>query len=192
MGPLLAITFVLSAFTATGYSLSCIQCMTTDGSSCIGASIGCSSTENVCVSSITRTTVGVEEPLTVFSRTCGKSEWCGKVTSISHPGGYIKNNHTCCYMDDCTPPIPTIPTESTKKNGKICRGCFSATSDSCADIAMECTGNEIQCIKVITTTSGIFSTKSILSGCASNATCEIGDQYSISEHVQVKAEVSCS
>ncbi|XP_053547227.1 phospholipase A2 inhibitor gamma subunit B [Bombina bombina] len=187
----LSLTFILLALTPSGNCLSCIHCVTLDGSPCNGPSVVCAAGE-VCLSVITHATVGEVEPVTTFNRACGKPECCDKSTSFSHPSGYLRNDHTCCYTDDCTPPIPTLPPVTSERNGVICRGCFSPDSDNCDDTNMSCTGDETQCIQVFTTTSGLISGMSILRGCASKQTCDMGNQYSSSGQVHVIAEVSCS
>ncbi|KAM4651758.1 ly6/PLAUR domain-containing protein 8-like [Discoglossus pictus] len=183
MKPFLTV-LILTAWVATGYSLSCIQCSSTETSTCTGLPRTCP-TEYACVSSITRTGDG-----TIFNRGCDNIELCGKSGSGSIPETKLKFSYTCCNTDNCTPPIPTLPADNTMKNGVTCLGCRTFESDSCNGTAVDCTGDENQCIKYINRSTREPTAPSlILQGCASKGLCEIAEVTKAEDFI---TEVTCS
>ncbi|XP_075462388.1 phospholipase A2 inhibitor NAI-like [Ascaphus truei] len=192
MSSLLTFTWVISALIATGYSLSCKVCLSTDHTSCTGDSTICSAGK-VCMSSYTVTTAPDHEVNTIFVRSCELQRECGMSGSINIPDGKIKMGTTCCTSDNCTPPIPTLPADNDVMNGVTCRTCASADSNWCyTSDTMECTGNEKMCLLQTTEMSGSISHISALRGCATKSVCDIGDQHVSGDGITIKLTHTCS
>ncbi|MEE6481912.1 hypothetical protein FKM82_013065 [Ascaphus truei] len=193
MSSLLTFTWVISALIATGYSLLCIHCASSDQSFCSGIPQPCPSSQHVCTSSYSMTTIDGVNLSKIFARLCDKSQACNKSGSIGIPQGRIKSSTTCCNSDNCTPATPTFAPESSEKNGVRCGACMSVNSKSCApSTTLECTGNENQCILQVSTVSAGATIATAVRGCASKSICEFGSQETEMGSMKVKAEVSCT
>ncbi|XP_075462390.1 phospholipase A2 inhibitor NAI-like [Ascaphus truei] len=192
MRSLLQVLCVLSTLAATGYSLSCTQCMALSGTSCTGPSITCPA-DKVCLSSYTVTTAGGMVISNVFGRDCELQSKCGTSGSISVPNAKIKMSTSCCTTDNCTPPIPTLPADNDVMNGLTCRTCTSADSDWCyTSDTMKCTGNEKMCLLQTTKMSGTRAGIVAVRGCASESICNIGTQTGSYGDVEMKVTFSCT
>ncbi|KAM4704495.1 phospholipase A2 inhibitor NAI-like [Rhinophrynus dorsalis] len=189
----LTISCILSAFIAKGYSLTCTQCISMDGSQCTGPSVSCASSDYACTSSYTVTIMGSIETSKQFVRVCEKKTNCGKAGSVTIPGGRIRSVSTCCYTDNCTPIEPVFPHEKTGKNGIKCDGCIAINSRTCeTDTKVECSGNEDMCITQISTVSGRLTTVTAVRGCASKEVCEVGNQNIELENVKMNIDTTCT
>ncbi|KAE8594366.1 hypothetical protein XENTR_v10019608 [Xenopus tropicalis] len=193
MGWALALTYILSAFIAKGYSLSCIHCIGAEGPSCSGTSQQCSSSDEVCLSSYTVTEMGGMEVSKLFIRQCESKEKCDKAGTMSIPNGKVKMSNVCCKSDNCNPGIPKLPLEKTLKNGIMCEGCIDTNKKSCqSGQPLECVGDETRCITYVTSMSGLISTSMAARGCATKDFCEIGEQEMGNDLVKVEVDISCS
>ncbi|XP_053547226.1 phospholipase A2 inhibitor and Ly6/PLAUR domain-containing protein [Bombina bombina] len=183
------VVFILSVLISKGYSLSCVQCESLQ-SICTGPSEECAPGEDACVSVALKTVVARGEQPTQYFRSCGKSNFCGKNPSISKLGSALTGAITCCSSDNCDPPIPQLPPRSAEKNGVTCNVCPSEGSNSC--IAMNCTGNERTCIKVVSTTTGPLQGSQTIEGCASQDACDSAEALTGAVPPGTKIEVTCN
>ncbi|MEE6515524.1 hypothetical protein FKM82_024357, partial [Ascaphus truei] len=145
MRSLLQVLCVLSALVATGYSIACKQCVDTHNEKCAASYKKCP-LNNVCMASyIENTAAGKVE--TVSIRSCAPRSKCGMSGSISNHAFKSKISITCCYINSCTPLIPTLPDDNNQKNGVTCPSCTSEDSDNCyTSETIECTGDEKKCV----------------------------------------------
>ncbi|MEE6481905.1 hypothetical protein FKM82_013060 [Ascaphus truei] len=154
MRSLLQVLCVLSTLAATGYSLSCTQCVALSGTSCTGPSITCPANK-VCMAAYSVTTAGGVEISNVFGRNCELQNKCGLSGSVNVPNGKIKMGTSCCTTDNCTPSMPTLPADNDVKNGLTCRTCTSTNSAWCYTTdTMLCTGSENMCLLQSTKITG--------------------------------------
>ncbi|XP_075046787.1 phospholipase A2 inhibitor NAI-like [Mixophyes fleayi] len=173
---LLAFLCILSVLSATGYSLSCKVCMDMFSTFCDGPSMVCPA-DNACASSYTVTTAYGSALSRVFSMSCAPRHQCNMLGSVGVPNGKIKMSITCCYKDDCTPPMPTLPADNSQKNGLTCPTCTSADSTWCyTGDTMQCAGSENMCL--LQTTENIAPIKQSVAvrGCATESICSLGTQ----------------
>ncbi|XP_075047637.1 phospholipase A2 inhibitor and Ly6/PLAUR domain-containing protein-like [Mixophyes fleayi] len=190
----LLLTSILSTLTATGYSLSCINCMDMSDKLCSGPAVSCSSSDAVCVLISTVTSLGGlgEHKMTV--RDCGKPNACSVKGSMSVLSGKVKTGISCCSSDSCTPPMPVLPLNDYNKNGVTCKSCMEAVDKQCqSDTFMECQGNETKCISQVSTLKGPSMTMSTaLRGCATKEACGFPLMENTIGDVTVKTYTSCT
>ncbi|KAM8927845.1 phospholipase A2 inhibitor NAI-like [Pelodytes ibericus] len=183
---------IISALTATGYALSCIQCASINDMQCSGPSVVCQAPQDACMSSYTMTTMGEMEIGKIFARSCETRFACQNTGSISMPNGRIKQGSSCCFSDNCTPTSPRFPTEKQEKNGVKCPGCYALNSNKCSfEYTMECVGDEIKCINHTETTLGEIQSSVALQGCATKELCNIKNQELQFGNTKTKVEISC-
>ncbi|CAI9611974.1 unnamed protein product [Staurois parvus] len=104
MSSLLGFLCVLSAFTATGYSLSCKLCVGSDSSSCIGTLETCPP-DHACGAVRTVTKIN-ENEVDLYFISCVPLKECNSPGSISVPKGKIRRGTSCCHTSNCIPPAP--------------------------------------------------------------------------------------
>ncbi|XP_075462394.1 uncharacterized protein LOC142497880 [Ascaphus truei] len=190
MRSLLQVLCVLSALVATGYSLSCTECVGSTDTSCTGPSITCPA-DHVCVSSYTVLTAGGIETK-IFTRTCESKSKCGINGSITLPTYKSQMGSSCCTTDDCTPSMPTLPANNNIKNGVTCRTCISANSDYCyTSDTIECTGDEKMCLLQSTKISGSISSTVAIRGCATESICNVGRQSLSNGDKNMEVKTNC-
>ncbi|KAM4650700.1 phospholipase A2 inhibitor and Ly6/PLAUR domain-containing protein-like [Discoglossus pictus] len=155
---------IISAFITKGYSLSCIECSSKEGTTCSGRSRFCFS-EDSCISSIIKLSNNEQEQV-IFNRGCAQSRVCDQSGSLTD----AKISTTCCNTDDCTPITPTLPPDNTTKNGVACERCLSDDLDNCNGNTVKCTGDEDVCFMAMYTELGSTS-ESVWKGCTSKQGC---------------------
>ncbi|XP_031761699.1 uncharacterized protein PB18E9.04c-like isoform X1 [Xenopus tropicalis] len=147
MRSLLGTLCALSVFAATGYSLSCTQCLNLNGISCSGTSGTCP-TNQVCASvhlSLSIPFLGLSNR-DIFTSTCASQELCNVTGSFSFPFTTVTYASSCCSTENCTPTLPTIPDNINQPNGLTCPSCLSYDGSLCdASQSIPCTGNENMC-----------------------------------------------
>ncbi|XP_063292127.1 phospholipase A2 inhibitor and Ly6/PLAUR domain-containing protein-like [Pelobates fuscus] len=190
---ILTVICILSSVTASGFCLSCTQCVNLNGTQCSGKAVSCPSDEYTCLSAYGVTFMGNKEVAHVFLRLCENRSLCNQFGSIGFSSGRIKSRTTCCFSDNCTPPMPTFPVEVTRKNGLTCQTCISMATNSCIPTTtMACSGDETRCItQAITSMSGTISSTMALRGCSTKEICE-GIQEVDVENFKYSAQVTCS
>ncbi|MEE6481904.1 hypothetical protein FKM82_013060 [Ascaphus truei] len=192
MRSLLQVLCVLSTLAATGYSLSCTQCVALSGTSCTGPSITCPANK-VCMAAYSVTTAGGVEISNVFGRNCELQNKCGLSGSVNVPNGKIKMGTSCCTTDNCTPSMPTLPADNDVKNGLTCRTCTSTNSAWCYTTdTMLCTGSENMCLLQSTKITGVLTSTAALRGCATESICKIGRQSESGNGLNIEVDFFCS
>ncbi|KAG8433725.1 hypothetical protein GDO86_012180 [Hymenochirus boettgeri] len=110
-----------------------------------------------------------------YITSCAPRSQCSGSGSVGIPNGRIKRGVSCCYTDNCTPPRPTLPGDSSQLNGIVCRTCTSADSLWCyTSDTIQCTGNEDKCLLQTTQISGTLNSKVAIRGCATKSICDLG------------------
>ncbi|XP_044134442.1 phospholipase A2 inhibitor and Ly6/PLAUR domain-containing protein-like [Bufo gargarizans] len=189
----LMVTCLLSAIAAKGYSLSCIECMSQEGTICNGTSKVCSSGDDSCISTYILTSMGGMEIAKMYIRQCAPNKMCSKTGSISLPNGRIKTGTTCCKTNDCTPANPVLPSDSNEKNGLSCKTCFTPNSKSCdTDLLTDCLGSETTCINQLTTRTGKVPTTTVVRGCSTKEMCEPAHQVWRLGEMTILLENTCT
>ncbi|XP_063800020.1 phospholipase A2 inhibitor and Ly6/PLAUR domain-containing protein-like [Pseudophryne corroboree] len=197
MSARLLFTCVLSVITATGYSINCIICGSSEEPSCNGMSATCSSSKHVCMSvyqASKASTAGSQEKFT-FTRGCEKRSICGKSGTVTTNDVMYRLSTTCCDSDQCTPPAPTLPPISSSENGMSCPSCSSLNSLDCisSGAKVKCTKDEDYCfLESSQKTDGIHTTNIAVRGCASKGYCDLGTRYTELGSIKEKVEVTCS
>ncbi|XP_068099206.1 location of vulva defective 1-like [Hyperolius riggenbachi] len=172
----IGILCVLSALTATGYSISCHLCVSADSSSCPAVSVLCP-TNHVCGLKYTNMTINGHSTV-LYSRHCSPPELCNITGSMTIPSGTVQTSTSCCNSDNCTPSIPTLSSNTNDTNDVTCRSCLTVNSDWCyTSDTITCTGSETTCLLQTTKITG--SSQQVLMamrGCATKNICSFGSQ----------------
>ncbi|XP_063800037.1 phospholipase A2 inhibitor NAI-like isoform X1 [Pseudophryne corroboree] len=186
MGPVLRFLCILSALAATGFSLSCNQCVATGSSSCTGTTVTCPA-DYTCGSTRTVSTAsGVTSSAIVMS--CIPQNQCDTSGSISTADIKTKIGITCCNTDNCTPSPSALPGDSSQPNGLTCRSCISATSDWCyTGDTVQCTGSEDMCLLQRSNIYAPSKLSTAIRGCATKNMCSLSSQSSAGD-----VKVTCS
>ncbi|KAM3923129.1 phospholipase A2 inhibitor and Ly6/PLAUR domain-containing protein-like [Leptodactylus fuscus] len=183
---------VISLFLGQGSSLSCTVCLVQSPPLCTGNNVTCVP-GRVCAATHT---VNIEDGVkkNEFSgRSCVPEKQCRGPGSFSTYNSQSKKGFSCCYTDNCTPSLPVLPADNTKKNGRTCPTCTADGADWCdTGRTMECTGEETMCILQYTNMSGSVSKQSVLRGCATPTICNIGNESLITNGISVEVRISCT
>uniref|UniRef100_A0A803J7Y5 Phospholipase A2 inhibitor subunit gamma B-like n=1 Tax=Xenopus tropicalis TaxID=8364 RepID=A0A803J7Y5_XENTR len=171
MSSTLAPIYTLLAFVATGYSLTCTECLSWNGMPCSGTSVTCSANE-VCASLFMGIFLGTSS-ISMTASSCAPKEDCGISGSLSFPSSKTTFASSCCSTDYCTPAKPALPDIVNKYNGLTCPACVSVESDQCdPGERMLCTGNENMCYWQTTVWPGVSSDIE-MRGCATKSVCDL-------------------
>ncbi|XP_075046786.1 uncharacterized protein LOC142107321 isoform X2 [Mixophyes fleayi] len=183
---------VLSALVATGFSLACIQCFNSSGSSCTGPPVNCL-TGQTCVSAYTVVTTGSSSN-PQYSISCGATNQCNVAGSWTIAGSTVLTGTSCCNTDNCTSALPALPSQGTAQNGVTCRTCSSTTSAYCyTGDTLQCTGNETMCGLLTTQITGTITYSSALRGCTTPSYCNtLGTSTSSFSGLNVILNTYCS
>nr|DBA15791.1 TPA: hypothetical protein GDO54_003255 [Pyxicephalus adspersus] len=189
---LLGILLVVSALTSKGYSIICKSCWLFGSQPCTEPTVSCPD-GNVCVAAYTEVTVG-GAMTPQYSISCGTWSDCNVTGSLTFLYGKIHTGTSCCSTDDCIPPKPALPEESTRKNGLTCRTCSSDQSDYCyTGDKIECNGEETKCGRMARKLSGTINLKDSIRGCSTPSFCGIlGNQQASVSGLNVDMKMFCS
>lgn len=166
--------FALSLLAAPSHSLTCIECMSTNSTSCTGDAVTCPE-GYFCATSYTESTVGGQNS-TRYVRSCAPQNRCNKTGRISTLDGTMKWSTSCCSLDNCTEPILPVPPVSLQPNGVTCPTCQSSSSSWCYNTqTVDCSGDETVCALYSTTIGGSLSS---IRGCTQQGTCG-SQKYSV-------------
>ncbi|KAM5132209.1 uncharacterized protein ACMZJ9_018996 [Mantella aurantiaca] len=157
----------LSTLAAPGHCLTCIECMSTNSTSCAGDAVTCPD-GYVCGTSYMESTVGGLNSIR-YIQSCTNQTLCNKTGSFSTLYGTTKMSTSCCLSDNCTATILPVPPVSSQRNGVTCPTCQSSSSDWCYNTQMvECSGEETICALYSTNINGNLSS---IRGCAREGGC---------------------
>ncbi|XP_077312656.1 phospholipase A2 inhibitor and Ly6/PLAUR domain-containing protein-like [Lithobates pipiens] len=173
MTSLLQFLCVLSALVASGYALSCTECVS-PLDSCTGPSVTCPS-GSVCGAVYTQSWAFGILASKSYVMSCTPQNQCDKSGSMSLPHGVrMKIGISCCETDGCTPTFPSLPRDSSRYNGVTCQSCMSADSTWCSTSdTMQCTGEENTCLLQTTKLSGSKELATAMRGCATKSICDL-------------------
>ncbi|KAM4651146.1 phospholipase A2 inhibitor NAI-like [Discoglossus pictus] len=154
MRSLLGFLLAFSVLAQTGNSLSCKNCFTFSALSCEGSRLNCNSGE-VCTTTYMETSIG-ESMSPWLTRSCSAQSKCNTTSTYSTPTMKKKTSTTCCNTNDCTPPYPQLPSDSSQLNGVTCPTCMDIFSNWCyTGETMQCAGDENMCFYKTQTISGM-------------------------------------
>ncbi|XP_068099400.1 phospholipase A2 inhibitor and Ly6/PLAUR domain-containing protein-like [Hyperolius riggenbachi] len=188
MSSLFGILCIFVALVASGHSLSCTVCTSETTSSCTGPSMTCPSGA-VCGLGYTLDTFGTK----TYSRACIPEKNCSMIGSITFNEANIRVAYSCCYTDNCTPPLPTLPERNSTSNGVTCRSCITATSTWCyTSDTIACTGNENMCLLQTTKITGPIKVSTAVRGCSTKSVCDLGSESSSANGVSVEYKHICT
>ncbi|XP_073457298.1 phospholipase A2 inhibitor NAI-like [Aquarana catesbeiana] len=189
---LLGILLVLSAFTSKGYSISCKNCWHFSTVPCKEPTVSCPN-DQICVASLTEVIVGTTNT-PQYSLSCGTQSECNVTGSLNFIYGKILTGTSCCSTDNCDPPTPQLPVDSSIKNGLTCRTCYSDSSDYCyTGDKIECTGDQTKCGRMARTLTGTINMKEAIRGCTTGSFCDIlGNQKDSLSGLNVDMAMYCS
>ncbi|XP_072282871.1 uncharacterized protein [Pyxicephalus adspersus] len=149
-----------------GNPLTCIQCLSTNSTSCTGNAVTCPN-GYFCGTSYTESTVA---GVTRYIRSCTPQTQCDKIISVTTLYGTTKMSTSCCTSDNCTAPILAVQPPSSELNGVTCPSCQSSQSTWCHDAqTVQCKGEETVCALHSTTIDG---KSSAIRGCARPSACD--------------------
>ncbi|XP_069803283.1 uncharacterized protein [Dendropsophus ebraccatus] len=172
MTSLTGILSLLSALIATSDALSCIECRSFTSWTCSDNSVICPP-KQVCTSVYTAFTFD-KERLPGVLRTFTDPSNCDFKGSMSFGYGRFRMVILCCDTDDCSPPVPPLPTPSYIPNGLICES--SASHDSIQLFPpgnIQCTGDEDMCIHHTGHQTEPYSSTETVQGCATKSLCDL-------------------
>ncbi|XP_053307502.1 phospholipase A2 inhibitor NAI-like [Spea bombifrons] len=113
---------------------------------CTGSAQNCSLP--VCMSTLTRSSTAKGGTVTEFERSCGRPNRCHLMGSMTSYSVSTATNSTCCSLDLCNPPVPTLPTQTNKMlNGVQCKTCFAHNNQCPKFDSINCTGEETFCVE---------------------------------------------
>ncbi|XP_063800041.1 phospholipase A2 inhibitor NAI-like [Pseudophryne corroboree] len=171
MTSLLGSLLVFSALTATGFSLTCYNCINVTGTTCNQPTVTCPAGD-VCIASYSLVTVTGSAPTTQYSITCGSTAQCNVTGSWTVNFGTVRTGVTCCSTDNCTPTLPTLPTQGSQPNNVTCRTCSSYTDYCYTGDTIGCTGSETKCGILSKVLTGTISQATTIRGCTTPSFCD--------------------
>ncbi|XP_063800042.1 phospholipase A2 inhibitor NAI-like [Pseudophryne corroboree] len=190
MTSLLGSLLILSALTATGFSITCYNCLNLTGTACNQPTATCAIGE-VCVAAYS--VVTGSSPSNQYSLSCGSTTKCNLTGTWTFTGGTVKTATTCCNNDSCTPTLPTLPTQSTQTNNVTCRTCASNTAYCYTGDTLACTGSETMCGILSTVLTGTTTQSTAIRGCTTPSFCDtLGTGVSSFSGLNVVLTTYCS
>ncbi|KAM3923139.1 uncharacterized protein RB166_012249 [Leptodactylus fuscus] len=156
-------------------SLQCTQCMALGFNSCTeGLTVTCPMGQ-VCTSMYQQSTVDGKTSEFLY-RSCGPTSHCDKAGSLSIVNKNVRMGITCCFTDNCSSPLPSLPPASTRRNGKVCPMCSDSNEACRGTKTMDCVGNENQCLLQVTRLQDSPDNVESFRGCSTKSICEIRNQ----------------
>ncbi|XP_077312661.1 phospholipase A2 inhibitor gamma subunit B-like [Lithobates pipiens] len=186
MSPLLHILCVFLALVASGYSLSCTECLSSSDS-CTGPSVTCPS-GSACGAQYRETWFKGVLASKQYMMLCVPQNSCNVIGSFSQPNYVkVKMGTSCCTSNQCTPSLPSLPRDSSGSNGLTCRSCVSLDSAWCyTPDTMQCTGEENMCLLQTRKGSVKPMESKAIRGCATKSICDFGSLSSSSKGVKTE------
>ncbi|KAM3923128.1 uncharacterized protein RB166_012235 [Leptodactylus fuscus] len=157
--------------TIQGHSLSCIECTDASDVPCTGPVKTCLPGQ-ACLTIYTLVSAAGVPMSKLIKTSCGYRSQCSNNGSYSILQTSVLAGSSCCFTNGCTPPLPTLPSTTSEKNGVTCKTCQTLSESPCdSDTYMDCTGSETKCISQVTKTTGWQTTAT--RGCATRNLCTI-------------------
>ncbi|KAM3920790.1 phospholipase A2 inhibitor and Ly6/PLAUR domain-containing protein-like [Leptodactylus fuscus] len=169
----IAIVFLVTCLTS-GWSLKCMQCSGFSTTPCTGTVQDCPSPSDVCGTTVIRTR-GERWTSFYYIRSCVNMTECFNNASVTGLYSTTASQTTCCFDNNCTTSIPTVPPVNLTLNGLTCPSYVATNLEPC-DIknVSVCTGDQVQCVRYsASTTLGSTSSSLFLGGCATESTCSV-------------------
>ncbi|XP_075695127.1 phospholipase A2 inhibitor and Ly6/PLAUR domain-containing protein-like [Rhinoderma darwinii] len=176
----------------SGRSLKCMQCTSFSNTPCIGSSQDCPSPSDVCGTTAIRTR-GYRWTSFYYIRSCVNIAECFNNASVTGLYATTASETTCCFTNNCSTSIPSLPVENYTLNGLTCPSYVETIMEPC-DIknVSACTGNQTRCVRYSASTT-LGSTKSSLyfGGCATENTCAMESSFISGDRISVEIKRKC-
>ncbi|XP_056398320.1 phospholipase A2 inhibitor and Ly6/PLAUR domain-containing protein-like [Hyla sarda] len=186
----LLLPFILSSLVSTTFSLSCMECTVQGEKQCQGPSVTCPAEFDACVATLESNTKDGKD--VTYRQYCGKRSTCSYGGTLTTNLGVKRVSSSCCFMNNCSPPMPKLPTEKTDKNGVSCKACSEEKGTTCEpSTTIECTGDEKECVSMTVTNKGLMSS-SALRGCGTATWCSVKDRELLFGGQITEVSITCS
>ncbi|XP_044133696.1 phospholipase A2 inhibitor and Ly6/PLAUR domain-containing protein-like [Bufo gargarizans] len=153
MTPSVTAILFLTVCVASGWSLKCVQCTGFSNTPCTGGLQDCPSVSDACGTTVIRTR-GYRWTSFYYIRSCVSTTECFNNASVTGLYATTASGTTCCFTDNCTTSVPTLPVENYTLNGLMCPSYVETIMEPC-DIknVSSCTGDQIRCVRYSATTT---------------------------------------
>ncbi|XP_071969186.1 uncharacterized protein [Engystomops pustulosus] len=169
MTSLTGLLSLLSALIATCHALRCVQCFSTNSTSCFDGSAYCSSGYSCASAYIDIKSCG--RLTTLFVRRCLASSRCDFKFSTSNSNIQTRTIFSCCDTDNCLPPTPSLQPFDTEPNGVVCPSYVNYIVPGCnTSETIQCNGDADVCFHEIFHNGSTILP--VQSGCASRSYCD--------------------
>ncbi|XP_040271820.1 phospholipase A2 inhibitor and Ly6/PLAUR domain-containing protein-like [Bufo bufo] len=192
MTPTVTAIFFLTVCVTSVWSLKCVQCTGFSNTPCTGSLQDCASVSDACGTTVIRTR-GYRWTSFYYIRSCVSTTECFNNASVTGLYATTASGTTCCFTDNCTTSVPTLPVENYTLNGLMCPSYVETLMEPC-DIknVSSCTGDQIHCVRYSATTT-LESTKSTLyfGGCATENTCAMASSSIYGDGISMEIKRKC-
>ncbi|XP_069804503.1 phospholipase A2 inhibitor and Ly6/PLAUR domain-containing protein-like isoform X2 [Dendropsophus ebraccatus] len=169
-----------------------MQCTGFSTTPCTGSLQDCSSPSDVCGTTVIRTR-GYRWTSFYYIRSCVNITECFNNASVTGLYATTASQTTCCFTNNCTTSIPTLPVENYTLNGLTCPSYVVTNMEPCnIKNVSSCTGDQIRCVRYSASTT-LGSTKSTLylGGCATENTCASDSSSIYGDGIGVETKRKC-
>nr|ABD34624.1 sodefrin precursor-like protein [Plethodon ventralis] len=136
----------LVAFTATGTSIDCVTCYSTDGTDCSGEVRTCTEGQTFCrtlTSEIKKDGVASNQ----VYKYCGGDEQSNSIYREESFTTFVQVEIQNCETDKCNEEPAQLTPRANTPNGVKCMHCFENYSEDCnSEETIECTGDMNKCL----------------------------------------------
>nr|ABD34628.1 sodefrin precursor-like protein [Plethodon welleri] len=136
----------LVAFTATGKSIDCVTCYSTDGTDCSGEVRTCTEGQTFCrtlTSEIKKDGVASNQ----VCKYCGGDEQSNSIYREESFTTFVQVEIQNCETDKCNEEPAQLTPRANTPNGVKCMHCFENYSEDCnSEETIECTGDMNKCL----------------------------------------------
>ncbi|XP_056399100.1 phospholipase A2 inhibitor and Ly6/PLAUR domain-containing protein-like isoform X1 [Hyla sarda] len=192
MGWTVTIVLFLAICVALGSTLKCMQCTGFSNTPCTGSLLDCPFPSDVCGTTVIRTR-GYRWTSFYYIRSCVSVTECFNNASVTGLYATTASETTCCFTNNCTTSIPTLPVENYSLNGLTCPSYVVTNMEPC-DIknVSSCTGNQTRCVRYsASTTLGSVKSTLYLGGCATENTCAMQSTSIYGDGIGVEIKRKC-
>nr|ABD34623.1 sodefrin precursor-like protein [Plethodon ventralis] len=136
----------LIAFTATGKSIDCVSCSTTNGTDCSGDVTTCADDLTFCQTARTELKKDGVASNQVY-KYCGGDEQSNSIYREESFTTFVQVEIQNCETDKCNEEPAQLTPRANTPNGVKCMHCFENYSEDCnSEETIECTGDMNKCL----------------------------------------------
>lgn len=187
-----AILVFLAVFVTSGWSLKCMRCTGFSNTPCTGSLQDCPSPSDACGTTVIRTR-GFRWTSFYYIRSCVSITECFNNASVTGLYATTASETTCCFTNNCTTSIPTVPAENFTLNGLTCPSYVATRMEPCniKNVSV-CTGDQIRCVRYsASTTLGSTTSSLFLGGCATENTCAMASSSIYGDGISLEIARKC-